>query len=190
MKKSGVIIILVLLTLVRVNAQYVRGDSVPSTNHNQQAYDFWSHTSLGGNFGLQFGDYTIIALSPLINYHFNSSFVFGAGPIYQYTNIHDPYFGNYSGSIYGGRAVAIYYLPGRLSNIFLMGEYDIINFPYVDGLGNYTRSTLGIPLLGGGYRQPLGGKTYFTLAGLWDLSGNPLSPYSNPLIIAGFDVGL
>jgi hypothetical protein len=192
MKKAGIIIVLALFTLIKVDAQYVRGDSVPATHQQVKPYDFWSHTSLGGNFGLQFGNYTIVALSPLLNYHVNTSLVVGAGPIYQYVSINDPYWGEYySGSIYGGRVTAIYYLPGRLSNIFLMGEYDVINFPYINSItGENSRKTLGIPLVGGGYRQPVGSRSYFTLAALWDLSGSPDSPYSNPLILAGFDFGL
>jgi len=189
MKKLTVIIVFLLINLLEADAQYVRGDSASRKNQQAQPYNFWSHASLGGNFGLQFGDYTIIALSPLLNYHFNSSFVLGIGPIYQYISVHDPILGNYSGSIYGGRVAAVCYLPGRLNNIFLMGEYDVVNFPWIDDFGRYIRPTLGIPLLGLGYRQPVGDRSYFTVAGLWDLSGSTMSPYSNPIILAGFDVG-
>jgi hypothetical protein len=191
MKKWSGILVLVFILSVTTEAQYVRFDSTSGQYKPPQPYNFMNHVSFGGNFGLQFGQTTIVALSPLMNYHFTSSIVIGAGPIYQYYKIEDPYYGaSYSGSIYGGRVVALAYLPGSLSKIFLMGEYDVINIPYFDTFTyEYSRTTLTIPLVGGGYRQPVGDKMFFTLAALWDLSGSQLSPYTNPIIEAGFDVG-
>lgn len=43
-----------------------------------------SKLSLGGNFGLQFGDYTIINLSPQLGYDINEKFTLGTGMGYSY----------------------------------------------------------------------------------------------------------
>ena len=43
-----------------------------------------SKLSLGGTFGLQFGDYTVINLSPQVGYDFSKYFTFGAGLGYTY----------------------------------------------------------------------------------------------------------
>jgi len=190
--KRLVTIFLLFLGWSKCYAQYVRQDTVPGQRHTAPApYNFEDHISIGGNVGLQFGNVTIVGISPLINYHVSNSFIVGVGPIYQYYNFQESGYSPYSASIYGGRIVAVNYLPGKLSNIFLMGEYDVVNVPYYDYFTGYnSRTTIGIPLLGAGYRQPIGSKSYFTIAGLWDFSGSPLSPYSNPVIITGFDFGL
>jgi hypothetical protein len=105
-------------------------------------------------------------------------------------------YGNYSSSIYGGRAVGMAFLPGDLSKFFLQAEYDVLNVPDILSLGNETRATIGIPLVGGGYRQMVGDKSYFTIALLFDLSNSELSPYYYgpntyiPVFLAGFDIGL
>lgn len=190
MKKAAIIMVLLVIVAAGANAQYVRGDkdSVAAQHQPAKPYNFWQHTSLGGNFGLQFGTVTFVGISPLLNYHFTSSLIIGAGPIYQYYR--DNYY-NYSSSIYGGRITALYYLPGNLKNIFAMGEYDIINVPYYNYIINENlRTTVDIPMAGGGYRQPVGDNMYFTIAALWVLSNTAYSPYQNPVILAGFDFGL
>jgi|SRR6185312_2862265 len=192
MKKAGFILIVFLSLIVPASAQYVRQDSVPGQHHAPQPYNFWNNVSVGGSFGLQFGDVTFVGISPLLNYHFTSSLIVGAGPIYQYYREVDPLYRiNYSSSIYGARIAATYYLPDKLHNVFLSGEYDVVNVPYFDIFSyTYSRTSIGIPLVGIGYRQPIGEKSYFIVSGMWDLSNNPASPYTNPLILTGFDFGL
>lgn len=192
MKKAAIIVVLLTIVATGANAQYVRGDNKDSVTGQPKPpakpYNFWEHTSLGGNFGLQFGTITFVGISPLLNYHFTENVIVGAGPIYQYYRDNDY---NYSSSMYGGRVAAVAYLPGTLKNIFVMGEYDIINVPYYNYLTNAdSRATVGIPMAGGGYRQPIGDRMYFTIAALWVLSNVTYSPYQNPVILAGLDIGL
>jgi hypothetical protein len=201
MKKFFLVGIVVISSLVS-HAQYTREDSptpadkqpAPTTqNAPSSGYDFWKHVSIGGGLGLQFGDYTIISCSPLFNYHFDKSFVLGIGPIYQYISITDPtgYYPTYRSSIYGGRIRAIYFLPGSLANLFLIGEYDILNVPDPYSIfTNETRATVPIPLFGIGLRRPISENSYLSLEALWDFSGSALSPYTNPLIIGGIDIGI
>src|ERR1044071_10430388 len=47
---------------------------------------------VGGNFGLSFGDYTIINVSPQIGYRFNQYFAVGAGPNFQYSSFRYRYY--------------------------------------------------------------------------------------------------
>jgi hypothetical protein len=186
-----IVIIFLIAGIGRVNAQYVRQDSIHApASHAPLPYNFEDHLSIGGNLGLQLGYFTLIGLSPLINYHFNSNFVMGIGPIYQYTSFNEAGYVPYTTSIYGGRVVAQCFLPGKLSNAFVMGEYDIVNVPYYDIFGNFGRTTIDVPLIGGGYRQPISSKSCFQLIVLFDLSNSQLSPYSNPVILTGFDFGL
>lgn len=206
MKRLLISILFFLCISTCLNAQYVRPDgdatsqSQPSAAPSGQGtkpddkYNFWSHTSFGGNLSLLFGSVTYIIVAPLLNYHFNKNFVLGVGPFYQYYSILEPPV-EFSSSVYGGRAVGMVFLPDKLSNIFLQGEYDLLNVPDFYTYTNDIRTTIGIPLIGGGYRQPAGDNAYFTLAILFDLSNSRLSPYysgssSFPLVFAGIDIGL
>lgn len=195
------IIFLLLLALGQLRAQYVRPSSDTLPSRQSYASDnegFWNKVSVGGGFGLSFGDITLIDLAPLVNYHINNGLIVGAGPIYQYLNVNDPGYLPYNSSVYGGRISAMVFLPapGEFSKVFLMGEYDVLNVPeYVDNISTGTliksRGTIELPFVGIGFRQPVGGRSYFMIMALWDLSQSPYSPYlSNPVVSAGIDLGL
>jgi hypothetical protein len=67
------------------------------------------------------------------------------------------------------------------------GEYrDIYNYRYVreDDRLNVT----GL-FLGGGLRQPIGGRSYMYLELLWNFNDEIYSPYSNPRIRIGVAAG-
>ena len=203
MKK--VIGLLFLFSSLGLSAQYVRpggesnGTTPPPPPPGQPA-SFWNKISIGGGFGLQFGTYTYVGLSPLINYHLTDHFMIGAGPIYQYEHVDDPYFGTYSSSTYGGRIAGTAFLPGELSRVMIMAEYDIINIPVEElnsqGYVVEVRSNLGLPIVGIGYKEPVSNKLFFYIYIFRDLSNNPASPYyTGPgdlpfQVSAGFDVGL
>lgn len=197
MKRTILTILAFHLAILSLCAQYVRPENQPAEQPaaNAQPYNIWDHTSIGGNLSLQFGTVTYIVLAPLINFHLGNSIEIGAGPFYQYYSEQDPY-GYFSSSIYGGRAVGMYFLPAPLSKIFLQGEYDVLNVPDFASYAPKARATVGIPLVGAGFRQPVGAISYFTIAVLFDLSNSPLSPYYvapntyQPVILAGIDLGL
>lgn len=52
-------------------------------NPSNSGFDI-SKLSLGGNFGLQFGDYTIINISPQLGYDISTKFTLGTGMGYTY----------------------------------------------------------------------------------------------------------
>lgn len=190
--------ILFLCATINVQAQYVRpGDESSASGHPDQMPPpgFADHLSIGGAFALQFGQYTFVELEPLLNYHFNQSFMVGIGPIYQYENVENISYGyynySYSTSIYGGRIIALYFLPDELSKIFIMGEYDVLNLPEY---GQYTyqlyRGYLELPMLGVGYKEAVSRKVFFSIYALWNFNNSFYSPFTNPLINFGFDVSL
>jgi hypothetical protein len=198
MRRLVIILVLFVSISTCANAQYTRqDDSQPApqpTAYHQQTQNFWDNVSIGGNFSLLFGDVTYIVVAPLINYHYTKNFVFGVGPMYQYYSINEAPV-DFSSSIYGVRAVGMCFLPDRLSNIFLQAEYEFLNVPDFLSYTN-SRSDIGIPLVGGGYRQPAGPKCYITLSILFDLSNSELSPYYSgtnsafPIVFAGLDISL
>jgi hypothetical protein len=179
--------------------------------------DFWNRISLGGNVGFQFGSVTSIIVAPEAMLRVVDQFYVGVGFTYQYShykdyyfNTHDTSYMNFSMNVYGGRIFLRYYLSSLfdnfLGNIFLHTEYEYLTYtrPYqynpVSGYiydPYYNAYTPGNEIIevnslfiGGGYKQPIGGKAYIDLMILYNLNDSYSSPYSNPLFRLGFGVGL
>jgi len=198
MKKLIVIALVTLSSSIFTlcKAQYVRpGDETTPVNPTGTPGQlppktFGDNLSIGGSFALQFGDITFIELEPLLSYHFNSSFMAGIGPVYQYVNENYGY-GSYSSSTYGARVAAMFFLPEDLSRVFIMGEWDVLNVPE-QSLYTYQveRGYLTLPLVGIGYKEQVSDKVFFSIYGLWNFNNSMYNPFSNPIINAGFDIGL
>lgn len=140
----------------------------------------------GGDLGLQFGNTTFINVSPIVGYKFTEKIVGGIGITYQYLNYKDA---DYSTNIYGGSLFGRYYIT---ESLFAHAEYQVLSFePY-----NYytfskaVRTNIESYLIGGGYKQAVSGNISFNIMVLWNLSNSIYSPYTNPVIRAGFDIGL
>ncbi len=155
---------------------------------------FWSRVYFGGNFGLQFGTYTYINVSPEAAYKVTDHFFAGLGLTYQYfkDKTYDP---AYTSNAYGGKIFARYYV---WKDLFAQVEYDPLYLDYryvLDNVGNPIARTkqgtwVNDILLGGGYRQWISGKAYVSLEVLFNINETIYSPYSNPIIRIGFGVGL
>ncbi len=199
MKKIVVISFFALSTsfFTLCQAQYVRPSDGPpttvgsTTNPALQSGGFGDNLSIGGSFGLYIGNTTYVGLEPLLSYHFNKSLMFGVGPIYQYISEDFGPYGTYSSSTYGARATVMFFLPEDLSRVFLMGEYDLLNVPEENfNTGYIYRGTLAMPMLGLGYKDQVTDKLFFCVYGLWNFNTSYFNPFTNPIINAGFDLGL
>lgn len=143
----------------------------------------------GGGFGLGFGTFTNVSLSPILGYMVTDKFWSGVGVIYQYTGSRGV---NYQD--YGGKAFAqLEFL--NLEESFLRGrlvahaEYDVLNIQYTNPMnGGKMRSVEGFPLAGAAYRQPIGGRATADLYVLYNFSDSALNPYSNPVIRFGINI--
>jgi hypothetical protein len=157
----------------------------------------------GGGLGLQFGDVTLIDVSPMVGYRITEKLAAGVTLTYKYYNVKN-YYANYlslpsddlKANIYGGSLFGRYFL---FENLFAQAEYEYLLYAYDSyfpnsGGSGYSKSkeTIDLPsfFLGGGYRQPIGGRTFFTITVLYNFSESPYSPYSNPIIRAGISVGM
>ena len=137
----------------------------------------------GGNIGLQFGTVTFIDISPLVGYQLTEKFSAGIGATYQFYRYRDR-FNDFSTNIYGGRVFSKYNI---LENIFAHAEYEVLNLEAFDLEKRLNVTSI---LLGGGYRQRLGGRTYLNLLVLWNINESAYSPYRNPIIRGGISIGL
>jgi len=147
---------------------------------------------LGGSFGLNFGNFTNINLSPMAGLNLTDKLVAGVGITYMYTSFRPPGASasqRSSSSNYGGRVFLMYNL---LPIITLQAEYEGLNVRYTDASQRLARTWIGSPLIGGAYTQPLGGR--FTRSILFTAlynvaynsqigpSGRNISPYSSPFV--------
>lgn len=140
----------------------------------------------GGNVGAWFGSTTYINLSPLVGCKITKDFSIGVGGTYNY------YSQTYNGqkfvsTIYGGNAFARYLI---LDNFFAQVGWDRLSISdYTSQIPN-SRVWIDNILLGGGYRQSFSERGSFVAAIFYNINQTPLSPYPNPIIQVGFNIGL
>jgi len=166
---------------------FAQQDSVRTPPQQPQSnQSFWDNAFTGGNAGLQLGSIELINVSPLLGYKLTDQFSVGVGATYEYENVQEPPY-NFVSSVYGGRIFAEYMI---FDNIFLHGEYEMLNIPFIDYFSN--RTTLSSVLVGGGYSQPIGEKSSYDIMILFDVTQSSYSIYPSnyPILRAGFNFGL
>lgn len=166
----------------------------------------------GGYLGLQFGSYsTMVDVSPIIGYSLTDNIDVGLGPTYKYYKYKNYYyvsfpngdsrFYDHVANMLGASVFARYYFSSEyipfLNNLFAHVEYEYLNYSYdyyfVSGSDVNTvklSSDISSFFVGGGLKQPLGrGRSFLYLLVLWNLNETYESPYSNPIIRMGVNVG-
>jgi len=184
----------ILLIAVLLSSSLLSQNENGNNYSNDNGFKFEKNRLFtGGNLGLQFGTYTSIDVSPIIGYYFTNKFAAGIGAIYQYNGFKDNInpANSYNTNIYGANCFLRYYL---FKNIFAHAEYEALNLEtlYFDQLNRYSTPRFWVQsvLLGGGYRQPIGEHSSVNIMLLYNINETVDSPYSNPIIRMGFDIGL
>lgn len=160
----------------------------------QKKFD-WKKLQPGGSIGLQFGDVTIIDLSPTVAYPVTEKIALGVGATYNYIRFKGVYNFSYnriqdlSLSSYGGRMFGRYFI---FPSVFAHAEYEVLNVEYYRDYDLKTfHTTVGSPLIGAGYAQRFGMGSYFFLMLLYNLNYTIYSPYPSPYIFrVGMSIGL
>ena len=162
---------------------------------------FGSRIFTGGNLGLQFGSVTLVDVSPMIGYRLTEDIDVGISLTYKYYNYKDYYYSNINKqyydlktNIFGGGVFGRYHFT---DNLFAHAEVEYLDFS-IDTYSVYNngvvkaREKVGITsvFVGGGYKQEIGDNSFFTLMILYNLNETTNSPYTNPVIRAGFGIGL
>lgn len=148
---------------------------------------FWDRVFTGGNFGLQFGNQTLIEVAPIFGYRLTERLAAGIGVKYLYYKFKSTNF-SYSTDIYGGSFFTRYLI---LDNLFAHAEYEVLNLEvYNISLRDFRRKNITSVFVGGGYRQMLGERSSMNLMLLYNLNETSDSPYSNPVIRIGFGIGI
>ena len=149
----------------------------------------------GGDFGLQFGTYTNIEISPVVGLWVLPRLAIAAGPEYKYyaqKNIG-------STAIYGGRGYTQFTVIQDLNNIIPLGlhfglylhaedEFQSLqsDTPFWTNTQVETdRFTVNAVLVGGGISQPMGRRSSLNMTVLWALD-DIYDIYSSPEIRVSF----
>jgi hypothetical protein len=173
--------LLISLTLLTcgtfASAQYVE----ERASHISEE-SFAERLVFGGGLGANFGTgFTIVDVSPMIGYQLTDRLIPGVGLNYTYYRL-----GNQSFSIYGGSVWTRYMIA---DNFFAHTEYQQLNLPFYNFNNERVRAWVPMWLAGGGYHSGRGSGLGFSIMVLWDLIGDPRSPFQNPLVRGGVMMG-
>jgi hypothetical protein len=153
----------------------------------QKKPTFKDRLYFGGGLGLQFGQVTLIDVSPLIAYKLTNRLHPGIGLSYSYYNDKSNNV-PIEFSTYGGSVFTRFFI---FESLFAHVEAEYLNIKVYTFTGATTYETkrqwIDNYLVGGGYFQKIGEKSgiYFTI--LWNLNQTELTPYSNPVMRIGFN---
>lgn len=135
-----------------------------------------SKLEVGGGVGLQFGDYTVINVSPQVGYRLTPYFTAGAGVAYTYFKDEDRFNYDYKASYFGMNVFGRFY-PIQYLVLSVQPEASRMWRSY-DGPNGREKSNEFVPsvLLGGGVR--LGPVTAMIQ---YDVIQDENSPYSDKI---------
>jgi hypothetical protein len=184
---------LMFLALLLFNAAIGQDEEAPV----QKGFDK-NKLFFGGNFGLSFGNYTMINVTPQVGYRFNKTFAAGTGLSFQYTS----YKTRYENSAYDYKetyGVAGLNIFGRLYPIDfaflqLQPEFNYVwgNLKFYDGVTpEQTLDSKFVPsiLAGAGAGIPAGRGAFIVMA-QYDLLQQDRNPYGNRVFFSfGYNTG-
>ncbi len=193
LRKSSLILLLILTTSVQVFSQITEIESEEKDHESADFANWTDRIVVGGNVGAGFGNFTYVDVSPLAGYRFTKSLTAGIGFTYQYykVNYNDPFFtADYKGNVIGGRIFTEYDI---FYGLFAHVEYEQLwyNFTFEDAsLGEY-KGVVPALYLGGGYNFMIGENSKFQIMVLYDVLYTNESLNLNPWVIRmGFSIGL
>lgn len=135
---------------------------------------------IGGELTAYFGTENLFMIAPLAGYNLTKDFSVGIGSRYIWMNSR---VWNYNHHIYGASVFARYLIADV---VILHAEFEKINVEYYSTFeGRNRRRWIDVGLVGGGYQQNLGERSYLQFLILYDVINDRNSPYST-----AFDIPL
>ena len=181
-KKVSTIFFLTVLIAFSVNAIAQDSTMLPKHPPKERIID---KMFFGGNLGLQFGTVTFIDVSPLIGYRITDQFSAGIGVTYQYYHYRDKVY-DLETNVYGGRVFGRYFFTDYL---FAHAEYEYLNLEAFDFFPR-RRVDVGSFLAGGRYFQRFSANSGIVVMILYNFTESAYTPYTNPIIRIGINLGL
>ena len=182
MKRIGLLLIVFWSISYAGYGQYLPEDEDEEYPKDEKSGFDPERMYFGGGLGLQFGNLTLVDISPLTGYWITDRFTAGVGGQYMYYQIRSA---GFSTEIYGARVFSRFLVTDQ---IFAHAEFETLNgqwHPVRD-----ERFNIHHPLVGGGYMTRFGGSGFAAFMVLWNLNDSQYSPYANPVLRINFGFGV
>ncbi|MBN2669533.1 MAG: hypothetical protein JXR60_09920 [Bacteroidales bacterium] len=158
------------------SAQFI-GDEEPEYATKDTILNFADRLVFGGSFGLIFGTYSYVNISPVVGYRINNYLTAGVGGIYEYIKDRNFYY-TYESTIFGGKVFANVLL---FDYVILYAENNMLSLQrkYFDAINNYPstgRFFLNVPWIGAGVNYGQNGRGAYMMI-LFNLNQSINSPY-------------
>jgi len=170
-----------------VKVEQVKPLEETKTSNPQPSQAWKDKLYFGGYVNFSFGSYAMVGIEPLVAYKVLPFLSLGLKLRYDYIS-DKRYSETYNTSTYGGSLFTRLVSKRR---IYLHAEYASYNYELFDETGESNREWIPYLFLGGGYSQPLGGRTSLNAQILFDVLQDDRSPYKNwePFYSVGISVG-
>lgn len=187
MMKKNFLLALLLFSFTALNTLQAQSDDLPlPKSFKEETPKKNNRPKLmgGGTFGLQFGSYTAVSISPTIGIYPTDWLLLGVGGSYMYS--YSRAYGT-SSNVFGFSAFAQGLLIKK--RLILYAGYEYVNYDifFQDYWGDITkeRNDAHALFLGPGYRQPLSDNLSMYAMMLFDVIQSYDSFYANPVIRVG-----
>ena len=170
-----------------VNVEQVKPVEETQTSNPQASQAWKDKIYFGGYVNFSLGSYTMIGIEPMVGYKILPFLSLGLKLRYDYIS-DKRYTEEYNTSNYGG---SLFMRLTSKRRIYLHAEYAGYNYELFDESGELGREWIPYLFLGGGYSQPLGGRTSLNAQVLFDVLQDDSSPYKRwePFYSVGISVG-
>lgn len=170
-----------------MNVEQVKPIEETQTSKPQPNQAWKDKIYFGGYMNFSLGNYAMVGIEPMVAYKILPFLSLGLKLRYDYIS-DKRYSETYNTSTYGGSLFARINTKRR---IYLHAEYASYNYELFDEYGESDREWIPYLFLGGGYSQPLGGRTSLNAQILFDVLQDDRSPYKNwePFYSVGISVG-
>jgi hypothetical protein len=168
---------LVLLSARPAVAQFTRNDTDSTKAGDSDAFgkknELLHRLYSGGDVSATFGTENMVMLAPVLGVDIIGNLSAGVGVRYIWWNSRT---WNYNAHMFGMSVFTKYILADV---ILLHAEYEKLNVENYSAFEQrYRRTWIDVALVGGGYRQMLGERSYWNLLVLYDVINDQRSPYS------------
>jgi hypothetical protein len=177
--KRFVLLVVVVFGAIGVQGQY--NQSTRKGNSQSLTLDRF-YFGGGGGFGAGTVDgynYTYFSLLPVIGYRLTDQFSVGASITYQQYNYKNTPNGSYAFTQYGIGPFVRY----TFNQVFFQAEYDLINAPSYNNVGEVVHSNYSRLFFGLGYTFPLGRKGAVNALAMYDVLYKVPSVFNSPAVI-------
>jgi len=176
---------LVLLVVVVFGTIAAQGQYNQSTRKGNGQSLTLNRFYFGGGGGLGAGtdaygySYTYFSLLPVIGYRLTDQFSVGASITYQQYNYKNTPIGSYAFTQYGIGPFVRY----TFNQIFFQAEYDLINAPSYNNVGEVVHANYSRLFFGLGYSFPLGRKGAINTLAMYDVLYKLPSVFNSPFVL-------